>query len=110
MFNSIFIYFALLGIGGVLSYKGIIHDKLLKRAGYMQMVFLYILIFIMGIRLGMNKDVIESLGTIGFKSGIFAVMTAVGGISGVFIIDRTIIKSGNSRKKESMKGGTDNDN
>jgi uncharacterized membrane protein len=51
MFNSIFIYFALLGIGGVLSYKGIIHDKLLKRAGYMQMVFLYILIFIMGIRL-----------------------------------------------------------
>lgn len=107
MFNSIIIYFTLLGIGGFLSYKGIIHDKLLKRAGMMQMVFLYMLIFVMGLRLGMNKQVFESIGTIGFKAGIFAVLTALGSILGVFIVDKTIIKSGKDSKKEES-GSNDN--
>jgi uncharacterized membrane protein YbjE (DUF340 family) len=107
MFSGVLIYFVLLGIGGVLSYKGIIHDKLLKRAGYMQMVFLYMLIFVMGLRLGMNRQVIESIGTIGFKSGVFAVLTAAGSIMGVFVVDKTIIKSKNNRKNE---GGARNDN
>ena len=103
MFSGVLIYFVLLGIGGVLSYKGIVHDKLLKRAGHMQMAFLYMLIFVMGIRLGMNKEVIDALGTIGVKSGVFAIVTALGGIIGVFILDKTTIKSGNRRKDEGGK-------
>lgn len=100
MFSGVLIYFVLLGIGGVLSYKGIVHDRLLKRAGQMQMIFLYMLIYVMGIRLGMNREVIETLGTIGFKSGVFALLTALGGILGVFILDRTLIKNGNITKNE----------
>ncbi|SHJ44954.1 Membrane protein of unknown function [Dethiosulfatibacter aminovorans DSM 17477] len=100
MFSGVLIYFVLLGIGGVLSYKGIVHDKLLKRAGQMQMVFLYMLIFVMGIRLGMNREVIETIGTIGFKSGVFAVLTALGGVLGVFVLDKTLIKGGNNTRNE----------
>jgi uncharacterized membrane protein YbjE (DUF340 family) len=98
MFSGIFLYLILLIIGGILSYKGIIHDKLLKRAGQMQMLFLYMLIFVMGMRLGMDDKVLEAIGTIGFRAGIFALVTAVGGVLGVFIVDRTIIKSRKRRQ------------
>ncbi|MBN2286175.1 MAG: LysO family transporter [Tissierellales bacterium] len=93
MFNSVWLYLVLLIVGGFLSYKGIIHDKLIKKAGQMQMVFLYMLIFVMGLRLGLDEEVLEALGTIGFKAFLYAIGTILSGILFVHLADRFLIKS-----------------
>ena len=48
------------------------------------MVIIYALIFIMGLRMGMNEKAIASLETIGFRSLIFSVFTLT--FSVVFIV------------------------
>ena len=93
MFNGVLLYLILLIIGGLLSYYGIIHDKLLRKAGKMQMVFLYMLIFVMGLRLGLDKKVLDAIGSIGLKAAFFAISTSIFGILFVFIVDKIIIKN-----------------
>jgi uncharacterized membrane protein YbjE (DUF340 family) len=97
MFNSVLIYLTLLVLGGVLSYKGIIHDKLLKRAGQMQMAFLYMLIFVMGIRLGMDEEVLKAIGNIGVKATVYTIGTISFGIVFVYFTNKFII---NNKKEQ----------
>lgn len=92
MFNSVVLYLVLLIAGGLLSYNGLIHIKMLKRVGSLQMLFLYILIFVMGIRLGMDKDVLKAIGTIGFKATVFTIGTLATGVAAVYVVNRFLIK------------------
>ncbi len=79
----ILLYFGLLAIGWLLSNKGYIKEKFLIRISNIQSFFLFILIFIMGIRLGMDKQVVASIGQIGIKAAVFALFTA--GFSVIFV-------------------------
>ena len=92
MFNSVILYLVLLVAGGLLSYNGLIHIKMLKRVGSLQMLFLYMLIFVMGIRLGMDKVVLKAIGTIGFKAAVFTVGTLATSVAAVYVVNRLFIK------------------
>lgn len=76
-------YFGLLTVGWFLSNKGYIKEKLLEKISHIQSIFLFFLIFVMGIRLGMDKQVVASIGQIGIKAFVFAFFTA--GFSVVFV-------------------------
>lgn len=95
MVFRILLYFGLLAIGWLLSNKGCIHKKLMARISNIQTLFLFILIFIMGIRLGMNEQVISSIGQIGFKSVVFALFTAGFSIIFVFLARKKFIADKN---------------
>jgi len=88
---KILLYFGLLAIGWLLSYKGYIHNKLMGKISSIQTMFLFILIFVMGIRLGMNEQVISSIGQIGFKSLVFAFLTAGFSVVFVFLVRKKLI-------------------
>ena len=46
-------------------------------------ILVYILVFIMGIRMGANKEIVDSLGTIGVQAIIVTWITVAFGIRGV---------------------------
>lgn len=89
------LYFGLLAIGWVLSNKGFIHEKLMGKISNIQTFFLFVLIFVMGIRLGMDKKVIASIGQIGIKAAIFAIVTAGFSVIFVFLARKKIITDKN---------------
>lgn len=90
MFTTICMYFGLLIVGAILSYKGLISDKINNKLSKIQMFFLFVLIFVMGIRLGMNEEVINSLTTIGIKAFIFSLATIAGSIICVYIVNKKV--------------------
>jgi hypothetical protein len=90
---NILLYLILLIAGGLLSYKGFIHKNLVKKAGSIQLFFLYILIFIMGLRIGLDRKIIEAIYSIGFKAFIYAISTVLFSVGAVFLTSRYIIRS-----------------
>lgn len=91
----ILLYFGLLAIGWLLSNKGLIPNKLMGKISSIQTMFLFILIFVMGIRLGMNEQVVSSIGQIGFKALIFAFFTAGFSVFFVFLVRKKLISDTN---------------
>ena len=79
----ILLYFGLLTLGWVLSNRGYIHKKLMGKISLIQTIILFGLILIMGIRVGMDEQVVTSIGEIGFKAAVFAIITA--GLSILFV-------------------------
>ena len=93
MLSNVLIYLVLLIIGGILSYKGLIHQKLIRKAGSLQLFFLYVLIFIMGLRIGLDREIVDAIYSIGLKAGIYAVATITFSAFMVFLVSKYIIKS-----------------
>lgn len=79
----ILMYFGLLAVGWFLSSKGLIHDNLMKKISGIQAVILFGLIYVMGVRVGMDEQVLSSIGKIGFIAAIFAIITS--GFSIIFV-------------------------
>lgn len=92
---SILLYFGLLGFGWWLSSKGYIAEKIMSKISHLQSFFLFSLIFIMGIRLGMDKQVVSSIGQIGFKAAIFGLLSAVLSVLFVYIARKRFISDKN---------------
>lgn len=86
----ILLYFGLLALGWFLSNKGYIHEKLMSKISGIQSLFLFILIFIMGIRIGMDEHVISSIGQIGIMAAVFAVVTVAFSVLFVHIVRKKI--------------------
>jgi len=91
MVIRILLYFGLLAIGWLLSNKGFIHEKVMEKISSIQTLFLFILIFVMGVRLGMNEQVVSSIGQIGFKAIVFALFTAGFSVIFVFLFRKKLI-------------------
>lgn len=53
--------------------------------GKVQTVMLVVLLFTMGTRLGANKEVIQSLGSIGLTSFILTILVFIGSVGAVYI-------------------------
>lgn len=88
----ILLYFGLLAVGWLLSSKGFIHEKLVGKISYIQTVILFGLIFIMGIRVGMDEQVISSIGQIGITAAVFAIITASFSILFVYVARKKFFK------------------
>lgn len=86
----VLLYFGLLAVGWLLSNKGLIHDKLIGKISHIQTIILFGLIFVMGVRVGMDKQVISSIGKIGIMAAVFAVTTAAMSILFVYIVRKRL--------------------
>lgn len=91
----ILLYFGLLAFGWIISSKGFIHDNIMGKISKIQSLILFVLIFIMGIRVGMDEQVVSSIGQIGLKAFVFAFVTASLSVFFVHIARKKIIKDKN---------------
>jgi uncharacterized membrane protein YbjE (DUF340 family) len=74
------LYLALLIIGGFLSYRGWIHKGLSEKIDKLQLACLFLLLFVMGLRIGMDDRVISAFAQIGFHAVLFGIFTIFGSV------------------------------
>lgn len=94
MGTKLLLYMTLLGIGLILGRKGIFGKKVYDSLDKLQMACLMLLLFMMGINLGADKKILESLGSIGFKGVVFGLSTVLFSILSVNIYTRLAIRKG----------------
>ncbi len=87
----VLLYFGILGIGWFFSSKGKIHGKLMNKISVIQSIILFGLIYIMGVRIGMDEQILSSIGQIGITAFVFALMTASFSILFVYIARKKFI-------------------
>lgn len=86
--SSILLYLGLLIVGGLLSYKGLVHKELYHRLDIVQLICLFVLLFTMGLRIGMDDQVIDAFAQIGLHASIFAAFTVIGSVLFVMLFRR----------------------
>ncbi len=88
-------YLGILFIGGVFGYKNIIKGKLADNLGTIQNICLLFLLFVMGISIGMNDEVVNNILEVGVQALVISVCTIVFSVLFIRIVKRFVkIKGG----------------
>ena len=95
MVFRVLMYFGILALGWFISSKGKIHGKLMKKISSIQSIILFGLVFIMGVRIGMDEQILSSIGQIGIMAAVFALMTGLFSILFVYIARKKLIADTN---------------
>ena len=69
------LYLSILVIGGVIGNKNIFSKKIMDKTNTLQTISLLGLLFIMGMRIGMDKKVIASFLKLGFQAIILSIFS-----------------------------------
>ncbi len=93
MTTRLLMYLGVILIGALIGARGKINEKLSSRLGDIQTIFLLLLLFIMGIKIGMDDTVVSSFFSIGFSAFVISIFTVSFSVLGVFLI-RGILKGG----------------
>lgn len=78
--SSILLYLFLLVLGGYLSYKGLIWKALSEKIDKLQLLCLFVLLFIMGLRIGMDDRVLDAFAQIGLHAVLYGLATVLGSL------------------------------
>lgn len=85
------LYLGVILLGAFISSKGKISHRLLDRLNMVQTLCLLFLLMIMGIKIGIDENVIRSFLNIGFKAIIMGIFTVGFSVLFVFIVSKFII-------------------
>jgi len=69
-------------IGVLIAYKGLLPENLYSFTDKLTLVGLFLLLFTMGVKIGINSELVSNLNALGFK----AMMLSLGSISGSIIL------------------------
>lgn len=97
MLFKIALYIGIMAVGVFFSRNGKIPQKVFKEIDRIQMVCLLFLLFVMGVSVGVNKQVMQSFPKLGLQSVIFSVFTISFSVLFVFLFQRVfemIVKKG----------------
>jgi uncharacterized membrane protein YbjE (DUF340 family) len=95
MVFRVLMYFGILALGWFISSKGKIHGKLMKKISSIQSIILFGLVFIMGVRIGMDEQILSSIGQIGLMAAVFAALTASMSMIFVYAARKKVISDTN---------------
>ncbi len=96
MQTTLLLYIVLLLIGILVGKKRLVGEQVFRSIEKLQTACLMLLLFAMGISLGMNDAILSSLATIGFKGILFGLSSIVFSIVFVHILGK-FLKRGESR-------------
>lgn len=85
------VYFGVLSLGFLFGHKDRINTELHRKLNIIENACLYILLFIMGIRIGLDDSVISSFLFIGYKAVVITLITLIVTIGIVNLISRFIM-------------------
>lgn len=89
---NILLYLVIIIIGAIIGYKDLIKPGLMKYLGLLQNYALLLLLLIMGIKIGLDKDTIRSFGLIGFQAALLAVFSIIFSIAGVKLVSKLVME------------------
>ncbi len=83
-------YLGILFIGAVFGYRDIIKGKLADNLGTIQDICLLFLLFVMGISIGMNEEVVNNILTVGVQALVISICTIIFSIIAVRLVKRFV--------------------
>ena len=89
---TILFYIAVLLAGGFISARGFLNSWMEKQADRLLSVALLLLIFMMGIKIGLDENVINSFRTIGLQSLVLVTASITFSIGGVRLVARYVLR------------------
>ncbi len=84
-------YLGMLAIGVVFGYKGLAKGKLEKNLLNILNFGLLFLLFIMGITIGINEDILKNIFNIGYKAAIITIFTISFSVLGIYLIRNIVL-------------------
>lgn len=87
----LFLYLGILVLGGIIGYKDKVSEKLQANLNTIQNICLLFLLFVMGMTIGINDEVISNLLSIGFKAGIISLFTVSFSIIFVYLVKKIMV-------------------
>lgn len=92
---NILLYIVIMLFGAFLGNRKLIPKVLMKRIDSIQFLCLLLLLFIMGVSIGLDEEVIQSFGTIGVQGIVFALFSIFFSIIAVRLIaSKVLVKGG----------------
>lgn len=85
MITQLLLYLLMLVIGAFIGFYNLHHRKLDQVLGKLQVVALLFILFVMGIRLGADREVTGAIGEIGFQALMIALGSVIFSVLFVFI-------------------------
>ena len=86
----ILLYIVIMAIGALVGYMELASQKIFNKMSTIQYACLLFLLFIMGVKIGINKDVLMSVHKLGFTAVIISVFSIVFSVLGVKFVSRFI--------------------
>jgi len=86
----ILLYIVIISIGALVGYKELVSEKILKRMGTIQYICLLFLLFVMGIKIGINKSILMSVHKLGLTAVVISIFSISFSILGVKFISKFI--------------------
>ncbi|WP_199872915.1 LysO family transporter [Inediibacterium massiliense] len=103
MVTRLLLYLFILGIGALIGFKGHLSEKLTSKLNFIQNLCLLFLLFIMGIRIGVDEKVLSSFFKLGYQALIMSVFAVLFSILCVKLVKGYVIKGVASQKNHKVK-------
>lgn len=98
------LYLSIILVGAYIGYKDFVHKNILDKLISIQSISILILLFIMGIKIGGDKEVISSFFTLGYQAFIFSIFSIALSVGFVMIIRRFIFNKNDMTDEEEKEG------
>ncbi len=85
MFSSLILYLVMAALGIIVGSKLLKPEKQYRWISNLQMTALIVLIFTMGARIGANRQIIESIGSMGLSAVTITLFSIAGSVFFVFL-------------------------
>ncbi len=96
----IFLYISIIFLGAWLSAKGKLKENFIAKLSHFQYASLLILLFVMGMSIGVNEQVISSFYRLGYQALILALSSIVFSILFVRLVSRYVLSHKDERSSE----------
>ena len=87
---NILLYLCILVVGALIGGRFNLKPSFEKKIVSIQNLALYFLLFVMGIKIGLDREIIYSFGTIGMQGIILALFSILFSVAGVSLVAKTI--------------------
>lgn len=78
--------FLAVGIGFLIGYKGLLQERGIRINGKLQLLWLLLLIFSMGVSIGRNGEIVKNLPILGGKALLFAIFAILCSTLAVYLL------------------------
>jgi hypothetical protein len=89
---NILLYLIIIIIGAIIGARCSIKPSLMKHLSLLQNFSLFFLLMIMGVKIGLDKDTINSFGLIGSQAVLLAILSVLFSIAGVRLVSKSLMR------------------
>lgn len=86
----ILLYIVIISLGALFGYKDLVSEKVFSKMSFIQYICLLFLLLVMGIKIGINKEVLLSFHKLGFSAVIISVFSVAFSVLGVKSVSKFI--------------------